>query len=105
MASDDEKRKRKALLAQAKQTEQAQEEAALSLPMAAIADLFDFVNDKLEDEGCDDTLRHSLAFLSNRGLAPEPVVAWLQKQGGYCDCEVIANAEDTWGDKVGSANA
>ncbi len=24
------------------------------------------------------------------------VLAWLNKHGGYCDCEVVANAADHW---------
>ncbi len=29
-------------------------------------------------------------------------VAWLAEYGGGCDCEVIANVEDRWGEVVGS---
>jgi hypothetical protein len=25
------------------------------------------------------------------------VIHWLRDQGGYCDCEVLANVEERWG--------
>jgi hypothetical protein len=25
------------------------------------------------------------------------VIPWLREQGGYCDCEVLANVEERWG--------
>jgi hypothetical protein len=35
-----------------------------------------------------------------RGLAVEKTVPWLREQGGYCDCEVLANVEDRFGELI-----
>jgi hypothetical protein len=63
--------------------------------------LFDWVDAKLQDEGCDHTLRHSASFLRRRGIPEDEVIAWLEEEGGYCDCEVIANAEDRLREIIG----
>ena len=105
VANTEEKQKRKALLAQVKQAEQAKQEDGLPLSKSEIKALFDYVNVRLEADDCDHTLRHTLAFLSERHLPARPVVVWLQEYGGFCDCEVIANVEETWGERVGSLTA
>jgi hypothetical protein len=32
--------------------------------------------------------------LHERRLEPQSVLPWLAEQGGYCDCEVLANLDD-----------
>jgi hypothetical protein len=56
--------------------------------------LFDFLDAALSREGCDDTLKHTGAFLREHGLPVEQSMTWLRENGGYCDCEVLANIED-----------
>jgi hypothetical protein len=102
MASKHERQKRKALIRQVKHDEQVRAEEQLPLPRPVIKALFDYVNARLEKEGCDHALRYTRAFLDEHELPPAPVIAWLAGQGGYCDCEVIANVEEAWGDAVGS---
>lgn len=58
--------------------------------------MFDAVDDELEATGCDDTLRHTLRWLLERGQPADVFVAWLKQYGGYCDCEVVANAREHW---------
>jgi len=75
---------------------QAQRDAArqaFPLSEAELAAMFDVVNAGVERDGCDHTLRSTVAWLAERPEAAT-VVAWLADNGGYCDCEVIANAED-----------
>ena len=50
---------------------------------------------------CDHTLRETIKFLQKRRLDVERIVPWLQKHGGYCDCEVIYNVADRFGEVVG----
>jgi len=60
--------------------------------------------DHLDREGappCDHTLRETEAFLRSRGLNVERVLPWLREHGGYCDCEVIYNVDDKFGEFVG----
>jgi len=59
-------------------------------------ELFDFVDEGLAKSNCDHTLRHTLSFLKAHNIPSEPVLQWLQNAGGYCDCEVIMNAEDVF---------
>lgn len=59
-------------------------------------ELFDCVDERLAESSCDHTFRHTLSFLETHHINPEPVMAWLQQAGGYCDCEVIMNAEDVF---------
>jgi hypothetical protein len=42
-----------------------------------------------------------LLSLKKRGLEVERIVPWLREYGGYCDCEVIYNVDDTFGEIVG----
>ena len=67
---------------------------SLPLSPAALRELFGMVDAKVSAEGCDHSLRLTLAWLKRRKLEPEPVIAWLNEHGGYCDCEVM-NAVDT----------
>ncbi len=63
-----------------------------SIPMspADLQALFDHLTRDGVPE-CDHTLREAQAFLKKRKLKDEPIVAWLQQHGGYCDCEVTLN--------------
>ncbi len=87
---------RKAILRALKEQERADAEAALPLPKADLAALFDRLDAQLSERDCDDTLRLTAAFLAERGLDVPRVTAWLRESGGYCDCEVLANVEEQW---------
>lgn len=50
---------------------------------------------------CDHTLRETIEFLQQRGLDVERVVDWLHEYGGFCDCEVIYNVDEKFGEIVG----
>lgn len=102
MPSREEKQRRRELLRHLKQVEQARAEDAMPLAKADLKDLFDYVDAKLQAEGCDRTLAGTLAFLRERQLPEQSIVEWLREYGGYCDCEVIANVEGEWGEVVGS---
>ena len=94
------KDRRKALQREAKARERAAADAALPLPKPDLAALFDHLDERLEEDGCDDTLRLTQAFLAARGLGVVAVSKWLQAEGGGCDCEVLANVEDAWSDRL-----
>ena len=69
---------------------------AFPLPDASLRSLFAHVGHAVRQEGCDHTLRATDAWIAEHAVAREPVIAWLEENGGYCDCEVAANAEDHW---------
>ena len=99
MASKEEKRRRAALVEAmvAEDTKKAIEEMPISL--VYLGQLFDYLDVELED-GCDHTPRITTAFLTSKDLSPENILPWLQDQGGFCDCEILANAEESWESEI-----
>lgn len=69
-----------------------------SLTKAQLDELLDHVEDRLRVEPCDNSLRHARRFLADHGFDVRTVTAWLNRHGGYCDCEVLMNAGDEWRD-------
>lgn len=41
--------------------------------------------------GCDHTLRRTIAWINEQALDRGAVLAWLQRRGGWCDCSVVQN--------------
>jgi hypothetical protein len=73
--------------------------ASIPMPHQDLHDLFDHL-DQESESGCDHTLRLTTAFLQKRDLDVERIVAWLRAHGGYCDCEVLANVKDKFGEII-----
>ena len=94
MASKTERQKRKALLRSMREADHKAKAAKLPLPPEQLKGLFDFVDERLRESACDQSLRHTMLFLETQQLPKESVLKWLRDAGGYCDCEVIANAEE-----------
>ena len=86
--------RRKALKQAMRQAERERIRSTLPLTPEQMRRLFDFLDEQLSAVPCDDTLQNTLAFLGQEGLPVDPVVHWLGNAGGYCDCEVLANAEE-----------
>jgi len=68
--------------------------ASLPLPLEELEAMFDMLDVELASSDCDHTRRLTQAWLESRGHAVETVFAWLDTQGGHCDCEVLANVEE-----------
>jgi|ERR1043166_4252025 hypothetical protein len=68
--------------------------AALPLPVTELKAMFDMLSVEFPRHGCDHTRRLTLAWLASRGYDIEQVFAWLDKQGGFYDCEILANVEE-----------
>lgn len=66
-----------------------------SLPMSQelFKRLFDCLDERLE-QGCNHTLDITLEFLENNDIPVNTAVEWLNRNGAYCDCEVLANIEE-----------
>jgi len=71
---------------------------SLPLPVSALKELFDFLDAQLSDAECDHSLRLTRQFMQLKGINESRVIPWLEKNGGYCDCEVIANVEEAVSD-------
>lgn len=51
---------------------------------------------EIPNQGCNHTRAITDAWLVEHGHPLEQVHQWLEEHGGYCDCEVLANAEQAW---------
>jgi hypothetical protein len=50
---------------------------------------------KLEENECDDTNKLTREFLTKNKIENnQAVLSWLSENGGYCDCEILANIEE-----------
>ncbi|KUG06183.1 DUF2695 domain-containing protein [Solirubrum puertoriconensis] len=94
MASKEEQKRRKELLANLKQNQRADKLAKLPTSAENLKALFDYLDEELGGEGCDDTLRLTKLFAESRSIDFAALKQWLTNNGGYCDCEVLANVEE-----------
>lgn len=96
MASKEEKNRNKELKQQVRDAER--EKLRSSLPCAPenISQLFEFLDSKIEECGCRDTLENTLQFIQSKSLPEQEIVKWLNDSGAFCDCEVLYNAEETF---------
>ncbi len=93
MASSENKKQRKKLLAQISDREKKNFDESLPIPRQTLQSLFDFLGEELVE--CDDTLKLTDIFLNDKHVKDaSKVKLWLQEHGGYCDCEVLANVEE-----------
>jgi len=90
-----ERERRKVLLRGAKSEELLRAEQELPAPKQILDSLFNWLDEKLGESACDDTLRLTLEFAQSKGLDEKHLCDWTEKYGGYCDCEVLANVPDT----------
>jgi len=74
MLSPGEKLKRQALKQAARQGECDSFRASLPIPVVQIRAMFDFIDQQLRESECDNTLRHTLLFLSQNKLEAGPVI-------------------------------
>ncbi len=82
--------------AKLKEWKAAQKESARSafpLPSEQLHELFSSLEEYMSSSGCNHTLTHTVHWLTERNLSIDTVVPWLEDNGGYCDCEVLANVE------------
>lgn len=91
-ASSDDRSYKRAL----KEEQRLLAQKAFPLIDSALEQLFAEVDSSLERSGCDHTLRFTKQWLSLQNHDSEPTLTWLREHGGFCDCEVIANAYDHW---------
>jgi hypothetical protein len=88
------KARKKELLRQYAQAQRKNFEYSLPFGAELFRQLFAYLDEKLGGEGCDDTAKNTVKFLADHGLPVEESLAWMRENGGYCDCEVLANIED-----------
>jgi len=84
----------KALLKDWKEKKKNKFKAKLPVSKSKLEKLFDFVATKLDENSCDDTLRFTLEFIQEKKMPETKAIHWLKENGGFCDCEVLANVKD-----------
>ncbi|MGM8363197.1 DUF2695 domain-containing protein [Flavobacterium sp. ARAG 55.4] len=91
----EEKQRRKQILNELKQKQQEEFEQCLPMERKLFKNLFDYLDNHLEENGCDDTNKLTVQFLEKKKLKNiEIILMWLAENGGYCDCEILANVEE-----------
>lgn len=86
------KHQRKAALKQWKHAERAELVARMPLSPEQLHRLLDYLDANLK--ACDHTTKLAAIFLHVEKLERDKVLSWLGEQGGFCDCEVLANLAD-----------
>ena len=95
MPDQSEKERRKQIMDDLKKKADQEFEGSLPMSRDNFKKLFNYLDISLSDKGCDDTNSLTKTFLlqSNNKKVDE-VLEWLADPGGYCDCEILANAEE-----------
>jgi hypothetical protein len=93
MPNKDEKAQRKEVLHRVRDEERQRTLAAFPAAPPVLKQLFGYLDQRLSADGCDDTLRFAREFVLHNALPEQKIVAWLEENGGYCDCEALDNVE------------
>lgn len=90
-----EKERRKQLRDELRKKQDEEFENSLPMDRNVFEKLFDDLDHQLGKMSCDDTNTLTAAFLKkNKIMNMEHVLSWLAENGGYCDCEILANVEE-----------
>jgi len=73
---------------------------ALPAPPLVLKQLLDYLDERLSENNCDDTLHFAREFMARNALPEPKIVAWLEENGGHCDCEALNNVEQIVSDAV-----
>lgn len=58
--------------------------------------LFGYLETRLTRESCSHNLRYAMQFMMENRLNFPKVTAWLNENGGYCDCKVLESIVPEW---------
>ena len=95
MANKQEKARRKQLMHEIKNNQKDEFKKNLPMEKEIFIKLFDYLDKKLSEKECDNTNKITKEYLEKIGHNNiENVLKWLAENGGYCDCEVLANIEE-----------
>lgn len=100
MPKRDEKAHRKEILYGLRHEERQKTRDGFPASAVLLKRLFNFLDEALKKQDCDDTLRFARVFTAQNALPEEQIIAWLENNGGYCDCEVLGNVEQIVSDAV-----
>ena len=90
-----EKQRRKQLIAKVNKDSNEKFEKNLPMKKVTFINLFNYLDERLSENECDDTNKFTKEYLNkieHKDL--DGVLKWLLKNGGSCDCEILANCEE-----------
>ena len=95
MPGQREQENRKQILKDLKQKAKEEFEKTLPLSRDLFEKLFNYLDDELQHEDCDDTFKLTERFLATENITDlSAITKWLGDHGACCDCEVLANIEE-----------
>jgi hypothetical protein len=101
MPSKDEKARRQELLHGLRGQQRQKTRDAFPAPIQELKELFDFLDERLSDSHCDDSLRFTREFVRQHAMEEDRIIRWLEEHGGHCDCEALNNVEEIVAEAVG----
>jgi hypothetical protein len=66
-----------------------------------ISEMLDFIEDELYERECDHSLRYAMQYMMENRLDFPKLTSWVNENGGYCDCKVMAEIAPAWRAKFG----
>lgn len=66
-----------------------------------VSALLDFIEDELFEKECNHSLQFAMKFMMDNRLDFPKLTAWLNNNGGYCDCKVMEQIAPIWRAKFG----
>ena len=95
MPDKNEKERRRQIRKELQEKAQIEFEKSLPISHEIFQNLFDFLDGKIEENDCDDSLKMTKQFLETNHITNiEEVENWLKENGVFCDCEVLYNVEE-----------
>ena len=72
------------------------------LTLEQAASLFEYVEEQLDETGCDHSKKHTMKWLERNIPADQrdAIVAEIEDMGGYCDCEVLMNCYEDYEEDI-----
>ena len=87
-----------------KSQQRADARSKLPLPESEMQRLFEMLSQELARNGRNHTLRFVRQWCDLQMIPVAKLESWLLDNGGYCDCEALANAEQAWRDAIHDVN-
>ena len=87
------KKTRKEKLHEVRASKRAAARAKLPLTDDQMQAMFDMLDAELPKLKCDHTLRLVRSWAEQQNIPFDGLASWCHENGGHCDCEVLANAE------------
>jgi hypothetical protein len=95
MVAKQEKENRKEIMNKLRENEKVEFENNLPMERSKFKGLFDYLDEELSKNDCDDTNKLTGEYLEKIGQNNiENILKWLADKSGYCDCEILDNVEE-----------